>query len=137
MNEDLYQIIEAEDIGLMEAAIPLTVSASSRINGKYHIILDANATNCSSDERTHLLHELGHCATGSFHDPRAKLDIRAKHERRADVWAFKHELPPDKLRRLFRRGITESWELAEELGLSQQFIEKAMEYYRNVRPLGA
>jgi Zn-dependent peptidase ImmA (M78 family) len=88
-------------------------------------------------ERVHLSHELGHCVTGSFYNPYALLDIRAKHERRANVWAYKQVVPLDALQECFRQGLTEPWQLEDEFDVPAWFIRQAMEYYESARPTEA
>lgn len=126
----LYQFAESEDITVdcFELNNREALSFLSS-DGKCYIAIDPFKLQSESDELLKLAHEMGHCVTGSFYNHWSTLDIRQKHERRADVWAIKKLLPLDELYRLYRNGITQPWELAEELQLSENFILKAIEYY--------
>lgn len=83
-----------------------------------------------ADETVKLAHELGHCETGSFYSRTAALDLRQKHENRADRWAIKKLVPKDELEEAVSRGCCEAWELAEHFGVTEPFIRKAVEYYK-------
>ncbi len=84
----------------------------------------------AAEERVHLAHELGHCETGSFYNVYSTLDIRGKQERRADGWAISRLMPFYELKNALNAGITEVWELAEYFDVTEDFIHKAVRYYR-------
>lgn len=84
-----------------------------------------------AEEKVKLAHELGHCETGAFYNRYAARDLRQKHENRANKWAIKKLIPEDELRAAFRDGYREPWELAEYFGVTEDFVHKAIDYYRN------
>ena len=77
-------------------------------------------------ERVHLGHELGHCITGSFYNIHSPVDIRQRHENRADKWAILRMIPVDDLDDAVAAGCTELWELAERFGVTESFMRKAV-----------
>ena len=84
-----------------------------------------------TEEKVKLAHELGHCETGSFYNRWAMLDVRQKHENRADKWAIRKLVPESDLDRALRDGHTELWDLAEQFGVTEDFMQKAVWYYRH------
>ena len=80
--------------------------------------------------RVQLAHELGHCKRGAFYNLYSPFDIRSRHERRADEWAIRRLVPLSALKKAAKRGIIEAWEIAEEFGVTVQFAQKAIDYYR-------
>lgn len=84
-----------------------------------------------AEEKVKLAHELGHCETGSFYNKYAALDIREKHEHRADKWAIEHLVPAADLRQAAREGHTELWDLAEYFDVTEDFMQKAVWYHRH------
>ena len=82
-------------------------------------------------EKIKLAHELGHCETGSFYNRWAALDLRQKHEYRANKWAIKKLLPEEELYRAYHEGYREPWDLAEYFDLPEEFVRQAMEFYGN------
>ena len=83
-----------------------------------------------ADEKVKLAHELGHCETGSFYNRWATCDIRRKHERRANRWAYEKLVPEDELWDAIRQGYREPWELADYFGVTEAFLRHAIAYYR-------
>lgn len=133
-NLDLYQLASQEAIEVHSCKME-GGSASTMLEGDCYIALDPCVREGSDIERMHLAHELGHCITGSFYNPYSELDIREKHEWRANAWAYRQVVPQDKLELCFRRGLTEPWQMEEVFDLPARFIRQAMEYYQNVRPM--
>ena len=77
----------------------------------------------------HLAHELGHCETGAFYTPYSPLNVRGRHECRADRWAASKLVPPLELKKALSLGIVELWELAEYFDVTEEFMEKTMQIY--------
>ena len=98
-------------------------------SGACYIGIDYSKIETETDERVHLSHELGHCVTGSFYNRYAKMDIRKKHENRADKWAIRKLIPVEKLDTAVAEGHTELWDLADYFGVTEDFIKKAVCYY--------
>lgn len=95
-------------------------------DGSCHIAMDPWYLDTFSEEKTKLAHELGHCETGSFYNRYAKLDLRQKHENRADKWAVEHLISADDLDEAVSEGYTELWSLADHLGVTEDFMRKAV-----------
>lgn len=98
-----------------------------------NIGVDRSKLNGTAEELACIAHEIGHCETGSFYNIYTPLDIRQKHENRADRYAYRQLVPKDELDRAVMNGYTEPWELAEYFGVPQPFLEKAVEYYKVVQ----
>ena len=97
--------------------------------GRCAVAIDPERIGSDAEARYKLAHELGHCATGSFYNRYAALDLRQKHENRADRWAVRHLVPRRELERALCAGRTEVWELAEYFGVPEMCIRKAFELY--------
>ena len=127
---DLYQ--EAEDAGIDVIWTDLTADQSMAIqfeDGSCAIGIDPWKMGTVAKETVSLGHELGHCSTGSFYNRYAKLDVRRKHENRADKWAIKRLVPVDALDEAVAEGHTELWDLAEQFGVTEAFMKKAVCWY--------
>ena len=85
-----------------------------------------------SQEREALAHELGHCEFGGFYSLSSPHDIRERHERRADKWAFLKLLPPAWVRVCINRGVCAVYRLAEEADVSCEFAGRALAYYHAI-----
>jgi len=116
---------EVYSYGMEEQGSASTMASS----GDCYIAIDPCAFENSDITRMHLAHELGHCMTGSFYNPYSKLDIREKHERKANAWAFKHVVPFDRLMKCVKQGLSEPWQMEEVFDVPAWYIRQAMEYY--------
>lgn len=94
------------------------------------IAMDVDKMKNSQEEKTYLAHELGHIETGSFYNVYSGLDVRGKHECRADKQAIKMLVPKDELDKAVRNGYTELWELADFFDVPYEFMEKAVKFYQ-------
>lgn len=126
----LYTLAEQENIEVL--TFPMEQSGSMSVMtdaGVCYIGMDKSTLDGSTQERVHLIHELGHCVTGSFYNRYAAIDSRRRHEDRADKWAIKKLIPASALDEAIADGYTEIWDLAEHFGVTEEFMRKAVCYY--------
>ncbi len=134
--EELAQLAYDNGIYIDESCPADIVSMSVRFpNGRKIIGLSAEDPDETS-EPAHtrlecLAHELGHCITDNFYIGYSPLELRAKHERRADAWAISKLIPFDELCKAVRSGCRTVWELAEYFNVSGEFITKAVDFYKS------
>ena len=127
---DLYGLAEEHgteiywfDLGTAESlSLPLE-------DGSCAIAMDPWRMPTLADEKVKLAHELGHCETGSFYNRYAKVDLRQKHENRADKWAIRQLVPEDTLDQAVADGYTDLPSLAEHFGVTESFMRKAVCWY--------
>lgn len=129
---DLYSLAEHDGIDVywfdLETAESLSVMAA---DGSCAIAMNPWRMSTQADEKVKLAHELGHCETGSFYSRFAALDVRKKHENRADKWAIEQLVPKEKLLEATLRGYKEVWELADYFGVTEEFIRKSICWHRH------
>ena len=126
----LYDLAEQENIEVIR--FPMAINSSMSImddSGACYIGMDDTVRDGGTQERVHLVHELGHCVTGSFYNRYAAVDSRQRHENRADKWAVKKLIPVEALDDAIAEGCTEVWELAERFGVTEEFVRKAVCYH--------
>ena len=123
----LFDIAESSGIEVIYRDVPVCQSISM----PGYICLDYGLLWGGASERVHLAHELGHCETGSFYNRHSPCDLRQKHERRADKWAILTLIPEETLKRKISAGYTEPWDLAEQFNVTEEFMRKALAYYRD------
>ena len=126
----LYNIAECDNIKVDAFALNLCESLSISDDGECFIAIDPFKIKSTADEMVKLAHELGHCETGAFYNQYALCDVRTKHERRATKWAIKKLVPEDELKDACRY-LTNRWELSLHFGVTEDFMQQAMDYYRN------
>ena len=127
----LYVYAEAHDIEIDWWPMSIAETASVRFScGTCAIAVNPDKFESTANENVKLAHEIGHCETGSFYNRCTPLDVRQKHENRADKWAIKKLVPKDELYAAFQRGETELWELSETFDVTEDFMKKAADLYR-------
>ena len=128
--EQLYQIAYDNKITVDHIALDCTESLSLQDDSmNCYIDINPRMVKKYNDEVTKLAHELGHCLYGGFYNRYSKCDVRQKHERKADIWAIKKLIPEDELCEYVNQGYTEIWQLAELFDVTDDFMQKAVEFY--------
>ena len=128
--DELFRSAQNMGIQIQYCSLPLNESVSTPDSKGGLILLDYSLLGMPRRERTHLAHELGHCATGSFYNLYAPLDIRARHEWRANKWAVHHLFSPEEIKKATSLGYTETWQLAEYFDVTEDFIRTALRIYQ-------
>ena len=127
---DLYEY--AEDQGIDVDWVPLEQATSLSIplpDGSYAIAVNPWKLDTLEQETVCLDHELGHCKTGSFYNRHAALDIRQKHENRADKWAIQHLIPVEDLDEAVVEGCEDIPALSEHFCVTEDLMRKAVCWY--------
>lgn len=125
---DLYKIAQSNNIDVDCMHLKNMQCVSFPLDNTDCIIIDPFKLKSCCDEKEKLAHEIGHCVTGSFYNENSPLDIRAKHERRADRWAIKKLIPKDELETAYK-NCRNRYELSEHFGVTEEFMQKALDYY--------
>ena len=129
--EKLYNIAEKNNIIIDESCPKELIAISFRFpNNK--MLIGMSDLSCAPEGTTRLecfAHELGHCMTGSFYNLYSPYDLRSKHEYKANKWAIKKVLPFRALILAAQNGCRERYEFAEYFGVSESFIQKAIDYH--------
>lgn len=133
--KQLYNIAEDNNIPIIDYPIHNDRVGALSVcdeDGDSIIALDVHKLNGSADHKVKIAHELGHCVLGAFYNQYSSYDARGKHEYRADKWAIQEVMPYDELICACKNGYTTSWQLAEYFGVTEDFVYRAFEIYRNM-----
>lgn len=127
---DLYNFASQQNIAVIRYPMKENGSMSLMLeDGSCYIGMDDSVRDGGVQERVHMSHEIGHCATGSFYSIHTAVDCRQRHENRADKWAVRYLIPVEELDEAIAQGCTEIWELAERFGVTEPFMRKAVCLY--------
>ena len=127
---ELYDISESENVPVYSFQMNECESISVLQDGNCFVAIDPMKLQSETEEKEKLSHELGHCATGAFYNRYAACDICERHERRANIWSIKKLTPKDELlKALDDCFCTNRFELAEHFGVSEYFMQMALDYY--------
>lgn len=123
---DIFMDCESKNIDVDYFPMNKAVSLSFP---KGFIAVDIDKVETSIKEKEIIAHEESHIETGSFYNFHSPIDLKEKHERRAEVHTIKKLVPLDELKEAVAYGFTEAWELADYFEVSCEFMAKALEYY--------
>ena len=130
MLAELFDIAEQNDIIIAEMSLAERQGMSVMdADGDCIIGIDSDSIDTIAEHNTVLAHEIGHCMTGSFYNRYSALDVRTKHEYRADKWAIHKLIPREDMQKAFMDGIVQVWELAEYFNVTEELIKKALWIY--------
>lgn len=124
----LYNIAEKNGVSVERFDLKENGSVSVKSGKNLYVALDNGM--CGANEKVCLAHELGHCVTLSFYNMYSPLDIRGKHERKAQSWAIKTLIPKSKLKTALKKGYDNVYSLAEYFGVTADFMLQAVEFYK-------
>lgn len=125
----LYAYAERRNIDVDWIPMRRATSLSVPLGDGYAIALDPWKLGTIAQETVCLAHELGHCETGSFYNRYAALDVRQRHENRADKWAIRRLVPEDDLDAAMADGCDTIPALADRFGVTEPFMAKAVCWY--------
>ncbi len=126
-TERLYNIAENADIFVYTRRIS-SPSMAIEVCGIKGIALRKNLT--KAEERSYLSHELGHHIKGALYSKETPCFTRGQCEHKADKWAVHKLIPVRSLYASFRKGYVEVWQLAEYFDVTEEFILKTIEIYK-------
>lgn len=124
----LYDIAEKENIDIINFKMK-NKAIIGCIDNNYTIGINYSNIDNSCEEKTILAEELGHYYCNALYNCSNTNEEIDKKEFRATKWAFKTLAPRNKLLQLCEEGCKYSYEFAEELGVTEELIEKAYDYY--------
>lgn len=125
----LYKIADREGIRVDFPHMPNVKSACISLNGKNFIAIDKSVRYGSAEEKVKLAHEIGHCASNGFYSVGEEAKNRQDKEKRADSWAIEHLVPLSELEEAAKNGQEDILSLAEHFGVTEVFMQKALQYY--------
>lgn len=133
--QQLFDIAEQSDIYVdtdMQMVVP---SVSCDIGDLRHIGFRKGLNN--REMLVCFAHELGHHKRGAFYQIEAPCFTRGQCEYKADKWAVHKLIPIRSLYAAFKKGCTEAWQLAEYFDVTEEFVQKTIEIYKQEGKLPA
>lgn len=124
----LYNIAGKENIDVFDFKMK-NKAIIGCTNNNYCIGINYSIISNSCEEKTILAEELGHYYTNTLYNNNYSNTEISKREFRATKWAFKILVPFSKLQELKNEGCKYTYEFAERLGVTEELINKAYNYY--------
>lgn len=124
---EAYQYAERKDIEVIDFKMEEMISFSV----PNAVVMDKRKIQDSADEKVRLIHEIGHCETSTFYNVATPLQTRARLEYRANKWAFRKIInKKDLVHAMKIKHLTLLWELAEYFEVTEDFMQKAIDFYK-------
>lgn len=124
----LYSIVDKENISIIDYKMHQK-AIICEVDDNYYIGLNYSKLDNSREEKEILAEELGHYYTDTLYNAYSDKETIRKKEYRAKKWAFKTLVPPSSLLALQEEGCKYSYEIADELGVSEDLVNQAYSYY--------
>lgn len=128
--DKLYNTLYENDVLIFDCNLPFSDATVIEMDGQYGLFLDSSQFNTQADETVAVAHESGHIFTGSTHSHNNRISLIDQHENRADKWAIQNLISEDELEKAISNGYKEIWELAELFEVTEDFIKKAVCFYK-------
>lgn len=128
--EKLYSIANKENIPIISFKMK-NKAIIGLINNQYCIGINYSKIDNLVQEKEILAEELGHYYCNSLYNINSDEETIRKKEYRARKWAFTTLAPASSLLKLEEEGCQYSYQVAEELGVSEKLINTAYSYYKN------
>ena len=125
---DLENLAERENIKVTN--FKMKKKKSRIVNyGSTCIFMDYSRIDSQTEEKCILAEELGHYYYDAYYNIDSDQTLIDKQEFRANKWAFKQLISPTKIKDLISKGINTKYEIAEELGVTEDLLCLAYQYY--------
>ena len=127
----LYNIVEKENIKIYDWHLDNAKGLFMNYNNINAIALNYTQLTTEIEEKCTLAEELGHYYMDATY-PATTIDktLIDKQEYRAKKWRIKTLIPAQQLSQLLEQGFSYSYEIAEELGVTEDLVQDAYLYYR-------
>ena len=83
-----------------------------------------------------LAEELGHHETFAGNILDTSVSANRKQEYKARIWAYRKIISPDDLLSAFKSGCRNRYEIAEHIGVTEEFLEEALACFKTKYPEG-
>lgn len=130
LYESLEQHAADRMIRLYTAQLPDPIKGLYFSHDDFHAITLSSALDTSPERVTVLAEELGHYHTTPINLFTAPAPLASLYERRAAAWAANALMPLHSIVTAWRAGVRSRWELAEHLGVTEEFAVRALELHR-------
>lgn len=128
----IYADMEKRKICIMFKSLKSSKALSSA-DGFLCMNLDKIET--TTEETAIAMHEDGHFISGAFYTPYSEWQIREQAEYKANKQAILKYIPKAKIKDCVDEGRGELWELAEHFNVTEEFMLKAILFYKEVDEL--
>jgi len=129
--EQLYEIMDKENVYYTNHSLLNTKGMLAHSDDVTAIVLDDEKIKTSTEEKTILIHELGHYKAGAYYNTNSPFELFEKMEHKANKKAWELFFPYDKIKELMHKGLTTVTQLAEYFDVDPPYMARCVNYYYN------
>lgn len=129
--ERLLQRAQDSDITVIPYPIAGQIAVSFRFRGESMIALDFNRLKTDAQRTEALAHELDHLERGTTQSKYTRFIPREKLEHQTDAHVIEALIPRHQLDDCLAFYDGRLWEVAEDFGLPESLVKKAIKYYQS------
>ena len=127
--EKLYSIADKEKIDVYNYKMQKEKARIISDETGTAIFMNYSDIGSSIEEKELITEELGHYYYSSFYSINSPLSEISRCEYKSKKWKFLTLCPVSSFQRCFSKGLKSSYEIAEELNVSEQTVTDAYNYY--------
>lgn len=128
----LYELTEKENIKVYDWHIEDCNGIYLNYDKINAIALDYDELGTYLNEKCTLAEELGHYYMDSTYSLYSDSNTISRKEYKAKKFSYKMLVPIEKLKKVAKNGLTSIEELADYFEVSYEFMQKCLNYYKNV-----
>lgn len=128
----LYELTEKENIKVYDWHIEDCNGIYLNYDKINAIALDYNELGTYLNEKCTLAEELGHYYMDSTYSLYSDSNTISRKEYKAKKFSYKMLVPIEKLKKVAKNGLTSIEELAEYFEVSYEFMQKCLNYYKEL-----
>ncbi len=130
LNE-LYELAGKKNVKVTAFSLPNNTAVTIKLGDCCFVGVNPEVFFSKRKEKVVIAHELGHIETDSLYAVNGDSVDRIKKEAKAEKWTVETLIPLEKLKAAIKEGCEEVGALAEHFEVTEEFMLKALLYYRN------
>lgn len=128
--ENLEQYAHDHKIKIIPTPIAGGTAMSSRFRGRKVIMIDYARIQTDAERVHALAHEIAHLESGALNGPYARHTPKGRLEHQAEARVIADLLPRCVLDAAIAAHSGRTWDVAEDLGVPESLVRRAVRYYR-------
>ena len=128
-KNDLYKKIKQENIHYIKHHLFSSSAMIAHYEDITVIIVDDKKVKTKTAENTVLIQELGHYLAGAYYHTNSPYELIEEMEHKADQKAWEEFFPYEEIKKLMKKGLTTSTQIAQYYDVEVPYMARCLNYY--------
>ncbi len=128
-KNDLYKKIKQENIHYIKHHLFSSSAMIAHYEDITVIIVDDKKVKTKTAENTVLIQELGHYMAGAYYHTNSPYELIEEMEHKADQKAWEEFFPYEEIKKLMKKGLTTSTQIAQYYDVEVPYMARCLNYY--------